>query len=50
MAQIRKALRDDKKDILHDKGIPAKVRIKAICAMMAADGLLKAILRLKRNH
>ena len=50
MAQIRKALRNDKKDILHDKGIPAKVRIKAIGAMMAADSLLKAILRLKRNH
>ena len=50
MAQIRKVLRDDKKDILHDKGIPAKVRITAICAMMAADGVLKAILRLKRKY
>lgn len=50
MAQIRKALRDDKKDILHDKGIPAKVKIKVICAMMAADGVLKAILRFKRRY
>lgn len=49
-AQIRKALRDDKNNILSDHGIPAKVKIKAICAMLAADGVLKFMLRLKRNH
>lgn len=49
-AQIRKALRDDKNNILSDHGIPAKVKIKAICAMLVADGVLKFMLRLKQNH
>lgn len=49
-AQIRKALRDDKNNILSDNGIPVKVKIKAICAMLAADGMLKFMLRLKQNY
>lgn len=50
MAQIRGALRDNKHVIGSDKGVPVKVKIKAWCAMIAADGLLYALLQFKRNH
>lgn len=50
MIQIRGTLRNNKRVIYSDKGVPAKVKIKAICVMLAADGMLKFMLRLKRNH
>lgn len=50
MIQIRGTLRNNKRVIYSDKGVPAKVKLKAWCAMIAADSLLYALLQFKRNH
>lgn len=48
-AIVRKNLRIHKGEILRDKGVSKRVKIKAICAIMGIDSLLKALLKLKNE-
>lgn len=48
-AIVRKNLRIHKGEILRDKGVSKRVKIKAICAIMGIDSLLKTLLKLKNK-
>lgn len=48
-AIVRKNLRIHKGEILRDKGVSKRVKIKAICAIMGIDSLLKNLLKLKNK-
>lgn len=48
-AIVRENLRLHQGEILRDKGVSKRMKIKAICAIMGIDGLLKALLKLKNK-
>lgn len=48
-ASVRKKLRIHKDRILRDKGIGKRVKVKAICAIMGMDRLLRVLLELKNK-
>lgn len=48
-ASVRRNLRLHKGEILRDKGVGKRVKIKAICAIMGMDSLLRALLNLKNK-
>lgn len=48
-AIVRRNLRLHQGEILQDKGVSKKVKIKAICAIMGMDSLLRALLKLKNK-
>lgn len=46
---IRKNLRIYQREILRDKGVDKRVKIKAICAIMGIDNILRVLLKLKNK-
>lgn len=48
-AIVRKKLRIHQGEILHDKGVGKRGKIKTICAVMGMDSLLRTLLKLKNK-